>query len=91
MSERNEPRVWSRNARWPNSSSFITNRLTDEYVLDHHTAPQGDPMYDLRNRRWHDDWAGELWLGFRCLASPGLGVNAPQLSIKCRVAVAHRR
>jgi len=73
VSERNEPRVWSRSARWFNSSSFITNRLTDEYVLDHHTASQCDPMYDLRNRRWHDDWAGELSAGLPLprLAWPG--------------------
>lgn len=71
--QRNEPHVWSRSARWFNSSSFITNRLTDEYVLDHHTASQCDPMYDLRNRRWHDDWAGELSAGLPLprLAWPG--------------------
>jgi len=29
--QRNESDVWSRSARWFNSSSFITNRLTDEF------------------------------------------------------------
>lgn len=61
--QRNEPEVWGRSARWFNSSSFVTNRLTGEYVLDHHTASQCDPMYDLRGRRWHGDWAGEIAAG----------------------------
>jgi xylulokinase len=39
-------------------------RLTGEYVLDHHSASQCDPLYDLRNGLWIGDWwqevAGEL-------------------------------
>jgi len=58
--QRHEPEVWTRSVRWFNSSSFITNRLTGEYALDHHTASQCDPLYDPRSREWHQNWASEL-------------------------------
>jgi xylulokinase len=45
-------------------SSLAVLRLTGEYVLDHHSASQCDPLYDLRNATWIDEWwsriAGEL-------------------------------
>jgi xylulokinase len=45
-------------------SSLAVLRLTGEYVLDHHSASQCDPLYDLRDGTWIDDWwhhvAGEL-------------------------------
>jgi len=61
--QRHEPDVWQRSARWFNSSSFVTHRLTGEYVLDHHTASQCDPMYDLPGRQWHEDWAVDVAAG----------------------------
>jgi xylulokinase len=45
-------------------SSFAVLRLTGEYVLDHHSASQCDPLYDLRGGTWIDEWwqsvAGDL-------------------------------
>jgi len=39
-------------------SSLAVLRLTGEYVLDHHSASQCDPLYDLRAGRWIDErWA----------------------------------
>lgn len=58
--KRNEPEVWTRAARWYNSSSFIVAKLTGEYVLDHHTASQCDPMYDLTTRDWAHDWVSDI-------------------------------
>jgi xylulokinase len=57
---RNEPDVWSRTAGWYMASSFIVARLTGEYVLDHHSASQCDPIYDLDASGWADDWADEI-------------------------------
>jgi xylulokinase len=45
--------VWSKATGWYNSNSFIVKRLTDEYVLDHHTASQCDPLYDIRAWTWY--------------------------------------
>jgi xylulokinase len=53
---RHEPEVWSRTRRWYGSSSYVVARLTGEYVLDHHTASQCDPLYDMLTNDWAHDW-----------------------------------
>jgi xylulokinase len=54
---RNEPDVWAATRRWHMASSFAVARLTGEWVLDHHSASQCDPMYDLKESRWSPEWA----------------------------------
>lgn len=66
---RNEPGVWGRTARLHMASSFAVERLTGEYVLDHHSASQCGPLYDLVEQRWAQDWAAEITGG---LALPRL-------------------
>ncbi len=58
--QRHEPDVWRRTAGWHMASSFVVARLTGEYVLDHCSASQCDPLYDLDAGDWACDWAGEL-------------------------------
>lgn len=50
--QRHEPELWARTARWFSTSSFLVGKLTGRYVLDHHTASQCDPMYDLHAQTW---------------------------------------
>lgn len=57
---RNEPGVWERTRKIFMASSFLVWRLTGEYVLDHHSASQCDPLYDLREYRWIGEWAEEI-------------------------------
>jgi xylulokinase len=57
---RNEPEVWERTARFAMASSFAVLHLTGEYVLDHHSASQCNPLYDLDGSRWREDWAQEI-------------------------------
>src|ERR671916_143583 len=57
---RNEPEVWERTRKFFMANSFIARRLTGEYVLDHHSASQCDPLYDVRTYRWIEDWAEEI-------------------------------
>jgi xylulokinase len=54
--KRNEPDVWRGMRRWHMASSFVVARLTGQWVLDHHSASQCDPFYDLARCRWADDW-----------------------------------
>jgi xylulokinase len=70
---RHEPQVWERTAGWYNSSSFAVARLTGEYVLDHNTASQCDPLYDITRGAWDDDWARQVAPGVSLprLAWPG--------------------
>src|SRR4051794_12162099 len=50
-----EPKLFARARRWHSLSSYILAKLTGEFVLDHHTASQCDPLYDLRGNRWHPE------------------------------------
>lgn len=70
---RHEPEVWARARRWYSSHSFAVARLTGEYVLDHHTASQCDPLYDLQANDWARDWAQDVAPGLELprLAWPG--------------------
>ena len=57
---RNEPAVWEETEKFFMANSFIAWRLTGEYVLDHHSASQCDPLYDVHSNRWIEDWAEEI-------------------------------
>jgi xylulokinase len=57
---RHEPEIWAATRGWYMASSFVAARLTGAYVLDHHSASQCNPLYDLAAGKWADDWAEEL-------------------------------
>ena len=42
------------------ASSFGVARLTGEWVLDHHSASQCDPLYDLATHTWNRAWAEQI-------------------------------
>lgn len=67
---RHEPEVYARTRMMLMASSFLVHRLTGRYVLDHQSASQCVPMYDLRRREWATDWADSV--------APGL--ELPELS-----------
>ena len=73
---RNEPEVWAETRRFVTSSSFLVERLTGQYVLDHHSASQCDPLYDLGDEAWIPEWADEV--------APGL--ELPRLAWSDEVA-----
>lgn len=58
--QHNEPQIWAAARRWHNSNSYAVALLTGEYVLDHHTATQCDPLDDIRNRCWHEPWVADI-------------------------------
>jgi xylulokinase len=73
---RHEPDVMRRSRLFLMASSYLIHRLTGEYVLDHHSASQCDPMYDLRAGEWAADWSA--------LVAPG--VDLPRLVWPTEVA-----
>jgi xylulokinase len=54
---RNEPSVHAATERWHMAHSFAIARLTGEWVLDHHSASQCDPLYDMGTQSWNRAWA----------------------------------
>ena len=57
---RNEPEVFAKATHWYGSNSFISAKLTGEYVMDHHTASQCDPLYATRQFDWNTEWAQRI-------------------------------
>jgi xylulokinase len=55
-----EPDVFARARRLYMPSSYLANRLTGAYVLDHHSASQATPLYDTAAQAWLQPWAGEI-------------------------------
>ena len=64
---RNEPEVWARTAAWFSSHSYAVGKLTGEYVLDHHTASQCDPLYDITENTWIPNGRRSFRPAYHCL------------------------
>ena len=54
---RNRPEIWAKTARIGTSSTFITHRLTGEWVIDHYTACNFAPLYAIDRQDWCHDLA----------------------------------
>lgn len=51
-----EPEAWARARRLYMPASWLARKLTGAYVLDHQSASQVSPLYDIEGERWHDPW-----------------------------------
>ncbi|WP_446664233.1 FGGY-family carbohydrate kinase [Flexivirga sp. B27] len=56
----NEPDAYARALRLFMPASWLARKLTGDYVLDHHSASQCTPMYDVHAQDWLRPWAGEV-------------------------------
>ncbi|MEU4345751.1 FGGY-family carbohydrate kinase [Nocardia sp. NPDC023852] len=61
---KHEPEIAEHTAMLLMASSFLVHRLTGRYVLDHQSASQCVPLYDLRERAWATDWAERVVPGW---------------------------
>ncbi|WP_216395627.1 FGGY-family carbohydrate kinase [Arcanobacterium phocae] len=50
---------------WFSSHSYVVKRLTGQWVLDHHTASQCDPLYDVNVQDWAYEWVEKVLPGLR--------------------------
>jgi hypothetical protein len=51
-----EPDAWAKAERFFMPASWLARRLTGAYVLDHQSASQTSPLYDIENETWHEPW-----------------------------------
>lgn len=51
-----EPDAWAGAKRLFMPASWLARKLTGAYVLDHQSASQVSPLYDIENERWHAPW-----------------------------------
>jgi len=50
--KRNHPELWDKTARILTSTSYLTYRLTGNFVIDHYTAANFSPLYDIARQDW---------------------------------------
>lgn len=55
-----EPQRYAAARRLFMPASWLVHHLTGEYVLDHQSASQTSPLYDVQRGQWHEPWWDEL-------------------------------
>jgi len=60
---RHEGDTYSRARRLYMPASWLVRHLTGEYVLDHQSASQCTPMYDIESRSWCTPWSERIASG----------------------------
>ena len=58
--KRTLPAIYAQTAHILTSTSFLVQRLTGEVVIDHYTAANFSPLYDVEAQAWVDDLAGDI-------------------------------
>jgi xylulokinase len=56
--QRQRPELWDRTAMIHGCTSYLVWRLTGETVIDHYTAANFSPLYDIARQDWATDLAG---------------------------------
>ncbi|GAB3633093.1 FGGY-family carbohydrate kinase [Microbacterium shaanxiense] len=51
-----EPEASAAARRFFMPASWLARKLTGAYVLDHQSASQTSPLYDIENETWYDPW-----------------------------------
>jgi len=58
--QRHRPEIFEQAAHILTSTSFLVQRLTGEVVIDHYTAANFSPLYDVARQSWVDDLADDI-------------------------------
>ena len=58
--KRQRPELFARTAHIMNAATFLTFRLTGEVVIDHYTAANFTPLYDVTTQDWAADLANGI-------------------------------
>lgn len=54
------PEIYAKTAHILTSTSFLVQRLTGEVVIDHYTAANFAPLYDVASQQWVSDLADDI-------------------------------
>ena len=54
---RQRPELWAKTAKLVTSTTYLTWKLTGSYVIDHYTAANFAPLYDIAAQNWCFDLA----------------------------------
>jgi xylulokinase len=57
---RNRPELFARTHKILTSTSYLVHRLTDAFVIDHHTAANSSPLYLVDELNWSDELSRDI-------------------------------
>ena len=58
--KRNHPNLYEQTEKILTSTSFIVHKLTGKYVIDHYTAANFSPLYDVLKQNWTNELTDEI-------------------------------
>jgi xylulokinase len=58
--KRHRPEIYAQTAYILSSTSFLVQRLTGQVVIDHYTAANFSPLYDVTSQTWVGDLADDI-------------------------------
>lgn len=58
--KRNHPELWTNTHKILTATSYLTFKLTGRYVIDHYTAPNSAPLYDIKQQTWSDALGSDI-------------------------------
>ena len=58
--KRKRPEIHAKTAKFLTSTSYLTWKLTGRYAIDHYSAANSAPLYDVEKQDWTFDLAGDI-------------------------------
>lgn len=58
--KRNRPDLWAKTHKILTATSYLTFKLTGRFVIDHYTAPNSAPLYDIKAQTWSDALGSDI-------------------------------
>jgi xylulokinase len=56
----NKPELFEKTHKFLNSTSYINFKLTGNYAIDHFSAANSSPFYDIKNCQWTDELINDV-------------------------------
>ena len=56
----NKPELYEKTHKFLNSTSYINFKLTGNYAIDHFSAANSSPFYDIKNCEWTDELINDV-------------------------------
>lgn len=58
--QRNRPEIFAKTAKILTSTTYLVHKLTGRYVIDHYSAANLSPLYDVETLSWTDELADDI-------------------------------
>lgn len=58
--KRNHPELWAKTHKILTATSYLTFKLTGRFLIDHYTAPNSAPLYDIKAQTWSDALGSDI-------------------------------